>query len=308
MSRKMNVFVTGGTGVLGKPVVGLLTGRGHTVTGLAHSDASETTLRDLGAESVRSDLFDPGALTQMTQGMDAVLHLATRIPPMQKMRSAVAWAENDRIRAEGTRNLVDAAITNKVEVLVYPSVTFFYPDSGERWIDASSAGIEPTYFLKSTLKAEAEVERFASSGGRGVTLRLGWLYGPASGHTRETLQYARRGIAALAGTDAAFYSSIWSDDAALAIVLAMERASSGVYDVVDDEPLPQGELTRAMASAVGRNRLRRLPRFVTRLVSGKVLSGMAGRSQRVSNTRFKQATGWDPATPSAREGWLQLTR
>lgn len=302
----MNVFVTGGTGVLGTPAIRMLIERGHTVTGLAHSDDAVEKLERLGARAVRGDLFDPETLVRATEGMDAILHLATRIPPSSKMRSAAAWDENSRIRAEGTRNLVDAALANEVEVLVYPSVTFLYPDSGDAWVDATSAGVKPTFFLRSTLEAEAQVQRFAESGGRGVTLRLGWLYGPTSSHTLEALNYAKRGLAAVLAPDDAWHSSIWNEDASHAIVLAMEKAPSGIYDVVDDEPLREGELLQTMAQAVQKKRLRRLPRLLTGLATGSAMSEMGSRSQRVSNRRFKEATGWQPVVRSAREGWAQL--
>lgn len=302
----MKVFVTGGTGVLGTATARVLSERGHTVTGLAHSEASIETLRGIGVEPVRGGLFDVASLSRAIVGVDAVLHLATRIPPISKMRKRSAWNENDRIRSEGTRNLVSAAIANGVEVIVYPSITLLYPDSGDRWIDSVQTAPDAIAFLTSTLEAESQIERFTSEGRRGVTLRLGPLYGPTSSQTQELLGYAGRGIAAVIGPDDAYYPSLWIDDAARAIVMAMEQASPGVYDVVDDEPLARRDLGPAMAAAVGRDRLRRLPGLLVRIVSGSTLVAINGRSQRVSNARFKDETGWEPSVKSAREGWRQL--
>ena len=72
------------------------------------------------------------------------------------------------------------------------------------------------------------------------------------------LSTARRGIALTFGQDDAFLSSIWIDDAAEAVVAALDvRAPSGIYDVVDDEPLRWREVRAALAAAVGRRRLLR---------------------------------------------------
>ena len=104
------VFVTGATGVLGRATIPQLLASGYTVRALSRGEANDAAIRALGAEPVRADLFDPDSLRAAVAGADAVLHLATRIPPSSDMRHRSAWVENDRIRAEGTKNLVDAAI------------------------------------------------------------------------------------------------------------------------------------------------------------------------------------------------------
>jgi len=89
---------------------------------------------------------------------------------------------------------------------------------------------------------------------------------------------------------------------ASAVVAALD-APAGVYDVVDDEPLTRREQDRALAAAVGRRRLWRMlgwlkPKQASYLVA----------SQRVSNRRFRDATGWRPTSPSMRTGYPKLAR
>jgi nucleoside-diphosphate-sugar epimerase len=254
----MKVFVTGATGVLGRAVVPLLAAAGHQVRGLARSEQNDATLRALGAEPVRADLFAVDSLRQAIAGSDAILHLATKIPPTNAASRPAAWAENDRIRREGTRNLVDAALATGVETLIYPSVVFVYRDGGARWLEADTAELDPGP-IRSTLEAEAEVARFAATGRRGITLRSGAFYGPGAPSTEDQLRFARRGVALLIGAADAYQPMIWVDDAASAVVVALDRAPSGVYDVVDDEPMQRGELTAVFARAVGRRRLLRPP-------------------------------------------------
>src|SRR5688572_12969735 len=106
----MNVFLTGATGVLGRPVTRMLTDTGHSVRALARNSYNELRLREMGAYPIRGDLFDPDSLRKAIKNCDAVLHLATHIPRSNQARRLEAWRENDRIRTEGTRNLVDAAL------------------------------------------------------------------------------------------------------------------------------------------------------------------------------------------------------
>ncbi|MGH2587544.1 MAG: NAD-dependent epimerase/dehydratase family protein [Dehalococcoidia bacterium] len=304
----MDIVVAGGTGVLGRPAIRRLVADGHRVRGLVRSAESGKRVRQLGAEPVQVSLFDAGAVRGALDGAEAVLHLATRIPAAMAARKRDAWGENDRIRQEGTRNLVDAALAAGAGTFIYPSVVLVYPSSGDRWIDAETTAPKPAAdLLRSTLDAEAEVARFSARGGRGIVVRMGSFYGYGDdAFSRVMLKAARWGLALMLGPGDAYLSSIWIDDAAGAVVAGLDaRVPAGTYDVVDDEPLPRRELNAAIARAVGRRRLWSVPRFLQRPMAGAV-AGPLMASLRVSNRRFREASGWAPSVPSARDGWPRL--
>jgi nucleoside-diphosphate-sugar epimerase len=191
-------------------------------------------------------------------------------------------------------------------VLVYPSFAPVYADGGAAWLSAGSP-IAPTDVLRSTVVAEQEVARFTASGGRGVVLRMAGIYGPHSAATRDVLTLAQRGVSGFIGPAEAFQPLVWDEDAAAALVAAVESPGvAGTFDVADDEPLTRAQLAAALAAAVGRERLHRPPTPLLRLALGGRL-GFLLRSQRVSNRRFADATGWAPRVRSAREG-LRLAR
>jgi nucleoside-diphosphate-sugar epimerase len=100
---------------------------------------------------------------------------------------------------------------------------------------------------------------------------------------------------------------VWVDDAANALVVALDRGDSGIYDIVDDHPLRRAEIAAAIAAAVGRKRLRPLPTWLMDLAGGPGTESLS-RSQRVSNSRFKAATGWTPNVRDARAGMPLLVR
>lgn len=298
----VEIFVTGATGVLGRPVLRMLREEGHAVRGLARSRSNVELLRRLGVEPVRADLFSGGGIADAVAGVDAVLHLATKVPPRSQATRPEAWAENVRIRVKGTKTLVDAALAAGVKTFLYPSLAFVYDDGGDAWIDAETARADPATGIAATLTAEAEVERFAAGGGRGIVLRMGYFYGPEAESTLDTLAMARRRAAFLTGPSDAYYPAIWVDDAATAVIAALDSAATGIYDVVDDEPLTRRELAKAIAEAAGRSFVLRPPVWLVKLVGGREADFMV-RSHRVSNARFKIATGWAPAVRDAREGW-----
>ncbi|HZU70078.1 MAG TPA: NAD(P)-dependent oxidoreductase [Ktedonobacteraceae bacterium] len=303
----MKIFVTGATRVLGNAVVPLLIARGHHVQALSRSQENRRVLERMGAEPVSADLFDVESLKHAVAGCDAILHLATRIPPTMQMGKLSAWQENDRIRREGTNNLVEAALAvGGVHTFIYPSFASVYPDSGDRWIDAETSPVRPTPTLRSTLDAEAAVARFAGEGRRGISLRMGGFYGLESPTTLEQINYARKGIATFPGSSDGYLSQIWVPDAGRAIVAALEPSvPSDVYDIVDDEPLTRSEVLTLMAQAVGRKRLLHIPAPIMRMMLG-VIYDMMCRSLRISNRRFKEVSDWKPEVTNAREGWARI--
>lgn len=305
----MKIFVTGATGVLGRPVVKNLVAAGHSVRAASRSPQDETLLRGLGAEPVEVDLFDAASIKPMLNGIDAIVHLATKIPPSNQVGKRSSWLENDHLRRDATRCLVEAALeANSVETFIYPSYAFVYPDSGASWLENSTTVVQPNPVLQSTLDAEASVAHFATQGRHGVSLRLASLYGPESGATREQLSYARKGFAAVPGAHDAYFPQLWVQDAAAALVTSLStHVPSGIYDVADDEPLTRGDLFEAMAHAVGRKRLLHLPAPLLHLFTSVVYE-MVSRSLRISNRHFKEVSGWMPGVTTAREGWEQLAR
>lgn len=298
----MDIFVTGATGVLGRPVVRQLAQSGHQVRGLARSEANATVLRELGAEPVYGDLWNDEILRDAVRRSDAVLHLATKIPPLSAMGKRDAWRETDRIRYEGTRRIVAHALDSRVRTIIYPSLCFIYPENGDCWIDATTAKPVPTDLYRATFDAEAAVRRFTESGGRGIVLRMGFFYGPTSPHSVEQARYARWGIASTPGRVDARHPFIVIEDAARAVVAALEHAPADTFDIVDDDPPTSREVNQAMAAAVGRKRLYSLPNFVLRQTLGNDMLTAMTRSQRVSNRRFKEATDWQPQVGLA-DGW-----
>lgn len=298
----MRIFVAGATGVVGRRAVARLVDAGHAVTGVARTDGKAALVRELGAAPVAVDLFDPDAVTAVVQGHDAVVNLATKIPPPARAAFPRAWAENDRLRHEASRNLVEAAMAAGAARFVQESIAFIYPDRGAEWID-EDVPLDPPPLGAANVAAEAQARRFADAGGgAGVVLRFGQFYAADASHTEYMRQMARRRLPALPGPRDAYGPAIAADDAAGGVVAALD-VPSGTWNVTDDEPLTRREHNQAVADALG--------------VKGPLGTGSTVlrasrntafylRSQRVSNARFKAATGWTPRYRDARAGWRAM--
>jgi nucleoside-diphosphate-sugar epimerase len=303
----MNIFIAGATGTLGRPTVRALIAAGHTVRGNARGPEKAELLRSLGAAPVEVDLFDTASIRPALESCEVVINLATKIPSLSRMRWKRAWNENDRLRRRASRCLADAAYNAGAGLYLQESITFMYADGGEEWLTEESE-IAPSWVaLRSMLEAEEVTREFSQQldfEGRGVSLRFGAFYAPYAPSTLDTAKLARRTLFPIAGKGDNYFSSIHVDDAAAAIVAALDLPT-GEYNVVDDQPLTQAEYAAAVTDAIGAPPSRHVPEWLFRLMVGGP-SRYILRSQRVSNAKFKEATGWKPRYKSAKEGWQQV--
>lgn len=291
----MKIFVAGATGVLGRRVVPQLVADGHDVTAVARGAVKAAALRGQGAAPVTVDLFDAAAVTAAVADHEAVVNLATAIPSTMQMARTAAWDVTSRLRTEGARNLVDAALATGAARYVQEALGFVYADHGAAWID-EDATLHPPKYAAAVEAAEAHTRRFDAGPGTGVVLRFGLFYSADSSQTRDMAGMIRRGLMPMPGRDAGYQPWVHVDDAAAAVVAAL-AAPGGAYNAVEDEPLTNAAQADVLGAVVGR-RVRRPPAW---LAMGPMVLGT--RSQRVSNRRLRAATGWRPAFPSRRTGW-----
>jgi nucleoside-diphosphate-sugar epimerase len=296
----MRVFVLGGTGAIGGHAVPALVAAGHAVTAIARSPEKADVVRRAGATPATVSLFDRAGLRDAFAGHDAIVNLASALPSTGRFVLRRAWRENDRVRIEGSANIAAAAQDAGVPRLIQESVSMLYPDRGDAWIDEGTA---PARFFTSmgNIGAEASASRFAETGGDALVLRFGWFIGPGARHSEQFLALARWRLGVSLGSPHGFVSSIHLDDAARAVVTAL-NAPPGTYNVVDDEPLTKADFATALAAAAGKTSLIRGPGRLAALLGDRLAS--LTRSLRVSNRLLRDTTDWRPRYPSAREAWL----
>jgi nucleoside-diphosphate-sugar epimerase len=225
----MHVFVIGGTGAIGSHTIPVLIEAGHRVTALARTPEKADHLRQRGATPVTVSIYDRDALCEAFEQHDAVVNLATAIPPTSKFMQKSAWAENDRIRTEGSATIVDAALAAGVPRVIQESVSMLYRDGEDQWIDEDWP-TDRYPMAQGNHAAEASANRFTANGGTGIILRFGWFYGPRATHSEEFLSLARYGLCVMMGKPDTYVSSIHVADGGKAVAAAL-TVPAGTYNM-----------------------------------------------------------------------------
>ncbi|HKV05432.1 MAG TPA: NAD(P)-dependent oxidoreductase [Candidatus Acidoferrales bacterium] len=298
----MKVFVAGATGVLGRRLVRQLTERGHVVIGLARNSKNEETIRRLGAEARRADLFEADSLARAAAGADVVVHAATAIPAGAR-QAPQDWEMNDRIRRDGTHALAAAAAKAGAKLFLAQSIVWVARPADQSSFDEDS----PPHPAESNIKSTADLESIAREaaekhGFRAAILRCGWFYSPDASHTRLFGHQLTARKLPIIGKGDAIWSWIHVDDAAGAFVAAAEAGKAGLWHVVDNEPVESGAYLREFARRLQAAPPRRVPAWLARMVGGSQTVNFMTASTRTSNARFRRDFAWSPQYPTYREG------
>lgn len=155
----MRVFLAGASGVIGMRLIPLLVAEGHQVAGMTRSPSKVAALEQLGAEPVVCDVYDTRKLFDAVKAFrpELVMHQLTDLPDSADQIAAFA-GRNNRIRTEGTRNLLAAREQAGAGRFLAQSIAWTPPSGGE---------------------AVQEHERLVLDAG-GVVIRYGVLYGPGT--------------------------------------------------------------------------------------------------------------------------------
>jgi nucleoside-diphosphate-sugar epimerase len=291
----MRVLVAGSTGVIGRQLVPMLREAGHDVTALAS--------RPRGPGVVVANGLDRAAVTRAVReaAPDAVVHLMTAIPQrLDPRKFGEQFALTNRLRTEGTRNLIEAAGSARV---IAQGVAFAYVP-GDRLADEDTPlWTDAPMPFRPVVGALADLERQTGDAG-GLVLRFGHLYGPGTAYAPGGSFHTEvgRGRLPIVGKGTGVFSFTHTRDAATAIVAALDRPATGALNIVDDDPAPVAEWLPAYASALGARRPWRLPEWVGRLAAGDFGVAFFNRLRGADNARARSLLGWRPDHRSWREG------
>jgi 2-alkyl-3-oxoalkanoate reductase len=281
----MNILIAGATGAAGRALLPLLEARGYTVTGTSSKDM---------------DGLDPASVRAMIAktNPDVIVHQMTALKNLHARNFDKAFRTTNRLRAEGTRNLVNA-MQPGTKLIVQSFAGWPYERTGPAVkTEDDPLDPHPPKGIRESHEAIRTAERLTLEHG-GIVLRYGGFYGP--GASDQQTEMIRRRKIPLVGSGEGVWSFLHVDDVATATLAAIEHGRPGeIYNIVDDEPAPVKEWLPFLAERLGAKPPRRVPAWLARLIAGPGAVAMMTEARGASNAKAKRELGWNPTHPSWR--------
>jgi uncharacterized protein (TIGR01777 family) len=298
----MRILISGSSGLIGRAIVAELSQAGHEITRLVRGGPSAD--RPAIFWDPLGDFLDPLPL----EGFDAVIHLAgeniaaARWTPQQKDKILKSRVQSTRLLANTL-----AGLRHKPRVLVCASAVGFYGDRGAEIVDESTPAGKG--FLAQVAAAWEEAGRPAEAAGiRTVYLRLGAVLAAEGGMVPRLLPLFRWGLGAVLGPGTQFLSWVSLRDVVRAVRFLLERENlRGPVNITSPNPVTNREFSKALARAVGRPLLLRIPAWFLRLILGEMAQELFLASTRAVPRKL-QSAGFDFEYPQIDQALCQVVR
>jgi nucleoside-diphosphate-sugar epimerase len=299
----MKILLIGATGVLGRSFCKLAPQKDDIeITALVRTPESAEMLEPYGIEIIPGSILNPDSIRKALEGKDVVLNFASAIPRKLKP-SHHDWEMNDRIRTQGTLNLLEEL---KGVFYCQAGVVFLYGDHRGEWIQEDSA-VFPGRFARTSY--EMEQMFLNTSNINGVSFRFSLMYHATAWHTQAMLKELSKRRFPIVGDGSYYWNMIHAEDAADAVWTILANKDQiqerEIVVVSDDVPVTCSEFLSYLSHLLGVEEPTRIPNKIAKLALGNEIVETLTASFRCKTDKMK-SFGWRPAFPSFREGFQSL--
>ncbi len=310
----MKVFVAGSTGAIGRVLVPQLVEKGHEVVALVRDDRKAEALLPGGATVAVADALNKEALTATIRKAEpeVIIHQLTSLPHavnLKKLDDELSLT--NRFRTEVTDTLLAAArLVGARRFIAQSFIGWPFAREGgpvkteEGPLDSNpppnfAKTLAAIRYLEDTVRKTVDLQALA--------LRYGFFYGPGTGIAEDGLviKLIRNRMMPIIGNGAGIWSFIHIHDAARATVAAVSNGSSGIYNIVDDDPAPVSLWLPTLADAIGAKQPYRVPVWLGKLAIGEGGVSMMTQIRGGSNAKAKRELGWEPTYQTWRRGFVE---
>lgn len=226
----LKFFVTGATGLIGTKLTKRLIEEGYEVAGLTTSEKGKEKLDNAGVKAYIGNILEYDTIEKSIGDFkpDIIMNEITDL-------KQVDMSANTKVRIEGTRNLVEAAIKHDVPHIQSQSIAFVYEAGDTLATEETSLDYDASGDRKITVDGVEGLEKESARLNKYVILRYGLLYGPGTWYGKDGMIYNQFINGEVTMTDGV-QSFIHIDDAVETAIQAL-NFESGIYNVADDEPV-----------------------------------------------------------------------
>ena len=280
----MKIAVFGATGVLGQKLVPLLLKHWYQVLAPVRSVPKARSLLPPKAEKHEYDLLEGETeyLSALLEGTDCVVHIATSVPT--DFTKPGAWINNNKLRTDGTKKLIEASINAGVKRYIQQSIIMAYSDGGDDWITEEHPLDESTereLICKPVIEMEKLVKSIPENKMDWFILRAGIFVGEGT-FQDKTVKDLRDGLNIVSGNGENYVSLIRVEDMANAILKSVENETGNLILNIVDKPVKQIEYLKNIAEKIGA------------IIPIQNLKLSRPPSFRCSNLRAQYSINWKP--------------
>jgi nucleoside-diphosphate-sugar epimerase len=297
----MKILVIGGTGLVGSYLLPALVRKNDEIVVLTRADHKIEKIRKLGAYGILGDIRNPGTFkNDLPEKLDIIVLLAM---PGVKPGKRITRERKTELREETNdffRNSMALAIQYDIPVIL-PGGTSYRTGidemADENWPilrkGLTEIGMDTDEMVNKAIKTQHP---------KVIQLIYGRIYGNG-GLFRFMYTMMEKGRSKIIGKGDNYIPNIHADDAASAIVKAIDNMPVGEkFIIADDTPVSQRDFTIHMSQLMNKKKPGTVPGFIIKLVLGNDFYEILRMDCKVSNEKAKKLLGWDPKYPSYKEG------
>ncbi len=297
----MKIFIAGGTGAIGRPLIAKLLAKGHELVALTRSSEKARSLADQGIAPAIADVFDADSVKAAIRSAEpeVVIEQLTSLPRTYTSESMrVAAVFNHRIRLEGGANVLAAAQAAGVRRYLRQSIAFWATPGPGLADEETPLALDASPAVATDARVVAELEHrlLENRNLEGIVLRYGFFYGPGTWFNPDgdVAHQVHQQQLPIVGNGAGVWSWLHVDDAAFATARAVEQGSPGVYLIANDRPLAVREWLPAFAQWLKAPPPPRVSVEDALKASGADAVYYGTQMRGASNTKAKRELGFQP--------------
>ncbi|MDR1989575.1 MAG: NAD-dependent epimerase/dehydratase family protein [Acidobacteriaceae bacterium] len=290
----MRVFLTGGTGYIGRSVLEALLRAGHDVTVLVRNNEKAAHVEARGAHPVVGNLAEPESYRAAADAQDGYIHAAFETAAGRA--AAVDRLAIDTLLAAATRPRTTSPVSSAPRFVIYTSGVWVVGATSDPADEQTP--VHPIAHVQWRPAHEQIVLDAATEHLRTLVVRPGVVYGGGQGIVGDLFKSAANGLVRVVGEGNNHWPLVYDRDLAdLYARLVAREDASGIYHATDEGDERVNDIVEAIAPYLPmRPDVRHVPIEEARHKMGTYADALA-LDQIIRSPRAR-AIGWTPSLHS----------